>query len=103
MNKAREFWIALQGSELHDSDIIYSNKPKLFGEKYTHVVEISRVHELETRIEKYKKALDLAMYYVEGDATWASLKEKIEDILGGIEQQEKGDPDLGLIAKKETT
>lgn len=33
------------------------------------------------RLMKYKEALELALYYVEGDATWEGLKVKIDKLL----------------------
>lgn len=32
--------------------------------------------------QRLKKALDLALYYVNGDATWEALKAKVDEILG---------------------
>jgi hypothetical protein len=38
---------------------------------------------LLSQLDKHQRALELALYYVEGDATWESVKAKIESILKG--------------------
>lgn len=42
---------------------------------------LTRIEELECEIEKLKKALKLAMYYVEGDSAYEGLVVKIKNIL----------------------
>jgi hypothetical protein len=41
--------------------------------------------ELHENLGRHKKALDLALYYVEGDATWESLRDQVSLILKGEE------------------
>lgn len=52
---------------------------------YSQEVIAKRISDLE--VEKYRltKALDLALYYVEGDSAWEGLKVKIDKILRGEE------------------
>lgn len=36
---------------------------------------------LKDQLDRYKKALDLALYYIEGDATWGGVTAKVKEIL----------------------
>lgn len=51
----------------------------------THLAEIHKrgeeIDRLESELAKLKKALDLAMYYVNGDSSYEILKAKIAEIL----------------------
>lgn len=44
---------------------------------------IECIDRLQKENERHKKALSLALYYVEGDATWEALKLQIAAILDG--------------------
>lgn len=66
-------------------------------EDYVRCIAVSVSDEKYIKYENYvieeyrrlKKALDLALYYIEGDATYEAVKEKIDKILTGIEPKEK--------------
>ena len=41
------------------------------------------IKSLMNKVLRYKKALDLALYYIEGDATWEGVKHQVDQILNG--------------------
>lgn len=54
---------------------------KLTGRKVNPVIlERDR---LQVELDRHKRALELALYYVEGDATYEIVKEKVKRILEG--------------------
>lgn len=42
-------------------------------------------HVINKEISCLRKALDLALYYVEGDATYEGVKQKVNEILTGFQ------------------